>query len=340
MDVTVYGGRIDPEATKPMMKKFLQDEAERGIILALVREKGALTSKDLTDKTGIAQDKVFLHLVQMKRNEDLVIVGEEHGYVLYDVLRTATDAEITIQTVSSTALQLAQAQKELETLLADLRAEDIGKLAVSLETFSKSRDKLSKVGLHGAVIAESILSDIEEKIQSAVLLTYRTRAKLPSTRPKVTVDDLTDVDVPMVLEEYKSQMGYAPLLGFGTIEWTHSRCLGCKSCELECPEDAIKLTPVLRMPEMFEFADDDLAELPVNRSLFYKTVQSLATTKPTDNIVLEKESPGFGSVEVDLWLCVACRTCVRRCPGPADGALVLDLKWSLPEVVKQITSQT
>ena len=340
MDVTVYGGRIDPEATRPMMKKFLQDEVERGTILALVREKGALTSKDLTDKTGIPQDKVFFHLVQMKRNEDLVTVGEEHGYVLYDVLRTATEAEITIQTVSDTALQLAKAQKELETLLSDLKAEDIGKLAGALETFSRSRDKLSKVGLHGSVIAESILTEIEEKIQAAVLLAYRTRAKLPSTRPKVTVDDLTDVDVPSVLEEYKSQMGYAPLLGFGTIEWTHSRCLGCKSCELECPEDAIKLTPVLRMPEMFEFADEDIAELPINRSLFYKTVQSLATTKPKDNIVLEKESPGFGSVEVDLWLCVACRTCVRRCPGPADGALVLDLKWSLPEVVRQITSQT
>ncbi|MHA2022843.1 MAG: FAD-dependent oxidoreductase, partial [Candidatus Thorarchaeota archaeon] len=100
MDVTVYGERIDPEATKPMMKKFLQDEVERGAILALVREKGALTSKDLTEQTGISQDRVFLHLVQMKRNEDLVTVGEKHEYMLYDVLRTQTEAEITIQTVS------------------------------------------------------------------------------------------------------------------------------------------------------------------------------------------------------------------------------------------------
>jgi NADPH-dependent glutamate synthase beta subunit-like oxidoreductase/ferredoxin len=340
MDVTVYGGRIDPEATKPMMKKFLQDEVERGAILALVRERGPLTSKDLTDQTNIPQDRVFLHLVQMKRNEELVIVGEEHGYILYDVLRTQTEAEVTIQTVSNTILQLAQAQKEIELLLADLKAQDIGKLAGALETFARSRDKLAKVSIRDTIIAESILSEVEEKIQNAVLLAIRTRAKLPSTRPKVTVDDLTDVDVPSVLEEYKSQMGYAPLLGFGTIEWAHSRCLGCKSCELECPEDAIKLTPVLRIPEIFAFSDDALAELPVNRSLFYKTIHSLATKKPTDNIVLKKESPGFGSVEVDLWLCVACRTCVRRCPGPADGALELDLKWSLPEVVRQITSQT
>ncbi len=338
MDVTVYGGRIDPEANKPLVKKFLQDEAERGTILAVVREKGALTSKDLTEKTGIPQDKVFLHLVQMKRNEDLVTVGEEHGYILYDVLRTPIEAEVTVQMVSNIALQLTTARKEIETLLSDLKAEDIGKLAVSLETFSRSRDKLTKVSIHGSIIAETILNEVEEKIQSAVLLTYRTRAKLPSTRQKVTVADLADVDVPSVLEEYKSQMGYAPLLGFGTIEWTHSRCLGCKLCELECPENAIKLTPVLRIPEMFEFSDEAIAELPTNRSLFYTTVKSLATTKPTDNIVFEKESPGFGSVEVDLWLCVACRTCVRRCPAPADGALVLDLKWSLPEVVRQITS--
>ena len=340
MDVTVYGGRIDPEVAKPKMRKFLQDEVERGVILALIREKGPLTSKDLTDYTGIAQDRIFLHLVQMKRNETLVTVGEKHEYMLYDVLRTPTEAEVTIQTVSNTIFQLTKAKREIETLLEDLKAQDIGKLAGALETFSRSRDKLTKVSIHGATIAETILSEIEEKIQAAVLLAIRTRAKLPSTRPKVTVEDLTDVDVPSVLEEYKSQMGYAPLLGFGTIEWAHSRCLGCKSCELECPEDAIKLTPVLRIPEIFAFSDDAFAELPVNRSLFYKTVQSLATKKPTDNIVLKKESPGFGSVEVDLWLCVACRTCVRRCPGPVDGALVLDLKWNLPEVVRQITSQT
>ena len=340
MDVTVYGGRVNPETSRVMMSKFLQDEAERGLILALVRNAGPLTSKDLTEKTRISQDKVFLHLLQMKRNEELVTRGEEHGYVLYDVLRTPTEAEKTIQTISTITLQIAQSRNELEEILQDLKAESIGRLATALETFSRSRDKLTNVTVKSSPVALDVLNDVEEKIQSAVLLAYRTRAKLPSTRTKVRITDLTDVDVPSVLEEYKSQMGYAPLLGFGTIEWEHAKCLGCKSCENECPEDAIKLTPVLRIPEIFEFSEESLKELPINRSLFYKTVMSLAAIKPTDNIVLEKESPGFGSVEVDLWLCVACRTCVRRCPGPNGGALDLELRWSLPEVIKLITSKT
>ncbi|TFG99815.1 4Fe-4S dicluster domain-containing protein [Candidatus Thorarchaeota archaeon] len=335
----VYGEKLDPEVYKTMMDTYLDNELERGTILVLIRELGPLTAHDLTERTNIPSERILRHLLRMKRDELLTIAGENHGYLLYDVLRTPSEAEITIQTVSNTILQLTKARKELETILSDLKAEDIGKLTGSLEIFSRSRDILTKVSVHGSIIAELILSEVEEKIQSSVLLALRTRAKLPSTRPKVSLDDLADVDVPSVLEEYKSQMGYAPLLGFGTIEWTHSRCLSCKSCELDCPEDAIKLTPVLRIPEMFEFTDEALDELPINRGLLYKTVKSLATTKPTDNIVLEKESPGFGSVEVDLWLCVACRTCVRRCPGPADGALVLDLKWSLPEVVRQITSQ-
>ncbi len=338
MDVTVYGDRLASEIRKKIMKQFVQDEAERGLILSIVREYGALTAKDLHEKTDIPQNRVFAHLVQMKRNEDLVLAGEDHGYVLYDVHRTATEIETAIQTVSSLSQQLAKARKELDEILADLKATDIGKLAAALETYSKARDKLTKVTVSGSVIAEDALSQVEEKIQSAVLLAYRTRAKLPSTRPKVALESLTDVDVPSVLEEYKSQMGYAPLLGFGTIEWNHSRCLGCKSCELECPEDAINLAPVLRIPEVFEFTEESLDNLPGNRSLFYRTVKSLAVKKPVDNIILEEESPGFGSVEIDLWLCVACRTCVRRCPGPEDGALDLELKWSLPEVVKQITS--
>jgi len=340
MDVTVYGGRLDPEKSPVKMEKFLQAEAERGLMLAVIRRFGPLTSKGLAEKTKIPQDKVFHHLVQMKRNEELVTRGETHGYLLYDVLRTPTEAETTIQTISTISQQITEARVELQEILQDLKAESIGRLVGALETFSQSRDKLTNITIKSSTVAPSVLKDIEEKIQSAVLLSYRTRAKLPSTRPKVKVTDLTDVDVPSVLEEYKNQMGYAPLLGFGTIEWEHAKCLSCRSCELECPEDAIKLTPVLRIPEVFEFSDESLSELPINRSLFYKTVRSLASKKPSDNIVLEKESPGFGSVEVDLWLCVACRTCVRRCPAPGDGALELELRWSLPEVIRQITTKT
>ena len=207
-----------------------------------------------------------------------------------------------------------------------------------METFARARDKLVTIKVSGVIVDESALIEVEDKIRSAVLLAYRTRAKIPSTRPKVTLEDLTDVDVPSVLDEYKSQMGYAPLLGFGTVNWEHSKCLGCKSCELVCPEDAIELKPRIEIPNFFETSEKALSELPTNRSLFYQTVQNLATVKPTKDIQLEKESPGFGSVEVDLWLCVACRTCVRRCPGPESGALELELKWNLPEVVKHITS--
>lgn len=334
----VYGEKLDPDVYKSMMDTYLDNELERGTILILIRELGALTAHDLAEKTNIPSDRILRHLLRMKRDELLTIAGESHGYVLYDVPRTLSEAEISIQTTSDLALNLSQAKAELQTILSDLKASDIGKLANSLEVFSKARDKLTSVRVQGTIIDESTLKEVEDKIRSAVLLTYRTRAKIPSTRPKVTIEDLLDIDVPSVLDEYRSQMGYAPLLGFGTIEWEQSKCLGCKSCEIACPEHAIELKPRIDTPKLFEISDDVLSQLPSNRSLFYKTVQNLATIKPSNEIILEKESPGFGTVNVDLWLCVACRTCVRRCPGPEGGALELELKWSLPEVVKHITS--
>ncbi|MFW9910125.1 MAG: 4Fe-4S dicluster domain-containing protein [Candidatus Thorarchaeota archaeon] len=334
----VYGEKLDPDVYKSMMDTYLDNELERGTILILIRELGALTAHDLAEKTNIPSDRILRHLLRMKRDELLTIAGESHGYVLYDVPRTLSEAEISIQTTSDLALNLSQAKVELQTILSDLKASDIGKLANSLEVFSKSRDKLMSVRVQGTIIDELTLKEVEDKIRSAVLLTYRTRAKIPSTRPKVTIEDLLDIDVPSVLDEYRSQMGYAPLLGFGTIEWEQSKCLGCKSCEIACPEHAIELKPRIDTPKLFEISDDALSQLPSNRSLFYKTVQNLATIKPSNEIILEKESPGFGTVSVDLWLCVACRTCVRRCPGPEGGALELELKWSLPEVVKHITS--
>ena len=334
----VYGEKLDPEVYKTMMDSYLDNELERGTMLILIRELGALTAHDLAERTTIPKDRILSHLLRMKRDELLTIAGESHGYILYDVPRTPSEAEITVQTACSLAFQLSEAKIELQRILSELKAADIGNLANSLEVFSKARDKLASVRVNGAVIDETTLTEVEDKIRSAVLLAYRTRAKMPSTRPKVTLKDLADVDVPSVLDEYRNQMGYAPLLGFGTIEWDQSKCLGCKSCELECPENAIELKQRIEIPKFFEISDEALSQLPSSRSLFYKTVQALATVKPSKDIVLEKEAPGFGSVEVDLWLCVACRTCVRRCPGPETGALELELKWNLPEVVKHITS--
>jgi ferredoxin/DNA-binding MarR family transcriptional regulator len=335
----VYGEKLDPEVYEKMMSSYLDNELERGTILILIRELGAMTAKDLGEKTNIPKDRILQHLLRMKRDELLTSPSESHGYLLYDVPRTPTEAELAIETASSLALQLMEASSEFESLLQDLKAEDIGKVANALETLSKGRDKLIKITVEGNVVGEDILTGIEETIRSAVSLAYRTRAKIPSTRPKVSLDDLAEVDVPSVLDEYKAMMGYAPLLGFGTIEWDISKCLGCKSCEISCPEDAIELKPVVEVPKLFDISDEALDNLPVNRALFYKTVKGLATQKPTSDIVLADDSPGFGTVEVDLWLCVACRTCVRRCPGPEEGALALELKWSLPEVVRQITSQ-
>jgi len=336
--VNVYGEKLDPEVYQTMMDTYLENELERGTILILLRELGAMAVKDIAERTTIAPDQILRHLLRMKRDELLTIAGESHGYILYDVPRTPTETELTVQTACSLALQLTEAKGQLNRILGDFKAQDIGNLVASLETFAKARDKLAGIRVSGSIIEKETLVEVEDKIRSAVLLAYRTRAKIPSTRPKVTLADLADVDVPSVLDEYRNQMGYAPLLGFGTVDWDHSKCLGCKSCEISCPEDAIELRPRIEIPKFFEVSDKEMAELPSNRSLFYKTVQNLATAKPSKDIVLEKESPGFGTVEVDLWLCVACRTCVRRCPGPEGGALELVLKWNLPEVVKHITS--
>ncbi|MBD3405528.1 MAG: 4Fe-4S dicluster domain-containing protein [Candidatus Lokiarchaeota archaeon] len=337
--LNVYGEKLDPERYKMIMDSYLDSELERGTLLVLIRELGASSAEDLAKRTGIPQDRVFRHLLRMKKDELLIGAGEEHGYLLYDVPRTPSEAEIALQTVSVIASQLFSAVSELRDLVDELEPRDIGTLANLLETISKARDKLAKVEVKGKIIASNILTEVEDSIKSAVSMTYRTRARIPSTRPKVTLDDLVDVDVPRVLEEYESMMGYAPILGFGTVNWDSSKCLGCKSCEIACPENAIELKPHLQMSKFFEITESQLESLPSTRSLFYKTVRNLAANRSDLDIPLNEESPGFGTVEVDLWLCVACRTCVRRCPGPDEGALDLELKWNLPEVVKQISQK-
>lgn len=335
-----YGEKLDPEVYDKLMETYLDNELERGMILVLIRELGALTAHDLAEKTHIPQNRVFQHLLRLKRDELLTIAGETHGYVQYDIPRTPNEAEVTVRTVSGLAFQLTNAQSDLRSILDNFRPDDIGRFASSLDVFSKSCDKMAKTKVSGTVVAEPVLKEVEGKIKSAVLLAYRARARIPSTRPRVTVEELTDIDVPSVMDEYRDMMGYAPLLGFGTIDWAQAKCLGCKSCEISCPEHAIKLKPMMDIPKFFEFSEEDLKLLPANKATFYRAVRSLATAKPSGSIELKESSPGFGKVEVDLWLCVACRTCIRRCPGPESGALDLELKWSLPEVVRAMTAQS
>jgi ferredoxin len=337
--LNVYGEQLDEEVYKRMMSNYLENELERGTLLILIRELGAMNAEELAERTKIPQDRVFSHLLRMKKDELLTLAGEWNGYVLYDVPRTPNEAEKTMRTVTSLASELALAREQIQEIMKDLTAKDIGRLTNSLDSFSKARDKMSTIEVGGSVIGTEILEGVEDKIKSAVSLAYRTRAKIPSTRPKVTIEDLVDIDVPSVMDDYRDQMGYAPLLGFGNIHWNMARCVGCKSCEISCPEDAIELLPIIEAPQMFEFSDEELDTLPSNKARFYRTVRNLAKQKPVTDITLEKKVPGFGKVDIDLWLCVACRTCVRRCPGPEGGALDLELKWNLPDVVQQIKSK-
>ncbi|MFX1369122.1 MAG: hypothetical protein ACFFAY_11025 [Promethearchaeota archaeon] len=92
----VYGEKLDPEFYEAMMSNYLDSELERGTILVLIRELGAMTAKDLADRTPIPQDRILQHLLRLKRDELLTLAGESHGYILYDVPRTPSESELTV----------------------------------------------------------------------------------------------------------------------------------------------------------------------------------------------------------------------------------------------------
>ncbi|MEM2141756.1 MAG: 4Fe-4S dicluster domain-containing protein [Candidatus Thorarchaeota archaeon] len=335
----VYGQKLTKEQYEKILDTYLSNEFERGLLLVLIREHGPSTAKELAQLSKIPQDRVFRHLLKMKRDELLTTVGESHGYVIYDVPRTPSEAEIVIKLVSEVAFPMMSAVSNIGKVIVSLGPENVGQLATDLETVSKARDRLSKARVGGVVIGDALLSDIEPTLKSAVAAAYQTRSHIPSTRPKISVNDLKEIDVPTVMDEYRNMMGYAPLIGFGTVKWDYRRCIGCKTCELSCPEDAIYLRPEVDVARFFEISEDDIKKLPANKALLYRVVRGLAVTKSSETVRFDSDKPGFGTVTTDLWLCVACRTCVRKCPGPEKGALDIELKWNLPEVVNHLLAE-
>ena len=142
--------------------------------------------------------------------------------------------------------------------------------------------------------------------------------------------------LPRTDEEHADLLDPSYLVGFGNIEWDINKCLACASCQEICPEAAVTLTNEWDLPATFEMPDDSIEELPENRKHLVKLIKKLAVKKPAHSIFLPKDTLGFGKIDYNPLICIACRKCEERCP---NTALKFHEFWNFPQIMKTLLEE-
>ena len=121
---------------------------------------------------------------------------------------------------------------------------------------------------------------------------------------------------------------------FGKIEFTPSKCIGCKKCEEICPEKAIMSTRELDLPEILRTATQQKEGRITKRQLLYETIAKIAKKIPTNPVILPEGLEGFYKLNYDPLKCVFCEKCSEICLEKA----VLGIKeLDLPAIISQKT---
>lgn len=65
----------------------IDNDFERGQIISAIKKKGPCNIIDLSKFTNLSKEKIYSHLIQLKQDNKIKIVGIKEEYDLYDIPR-------------------------------------------------------------------------------------------------------------------------------------------------------------------------------------------------------------------------------------------------------------
>jgi ferredoxin len=103
------------------------------------------------------------------------------------------------------------------------------------------------------------------------------------------------------------------LYGYAPAYYNESECIGCRECEKNCPEEAVKFEKVFDLPSLFK---EDLPP-DTKKGKIVHLLKELAQKEPESAVPLPDVVFGFGRVRIDEEKCTGCGNCSRSCPTGA-----------------------
>lgn len=306
---------------------------ERGLLLSILKTEGPLIIQDLAKLSNIPQNKIVQHVLKLIKDKIIITKGTKNGYFLYDIPRTLAKFEIIFQNTFNPFVKIVQAfinlsQNKYITL------DKIPQISNELKNVISNLSKLLKIEFE---------SDIREEIQlqlehlNIIITQYQQlEKKLPKTKSSFDLTKLAMMSLPRIDEKHADLIEPQYLVGFGDIEWDINKCLACASCQTICPESAINLVNIWDLPATFEMSKEELDNIPENRKKLIQLIKKLAVKKPTKSIKLPKDTLGFGKIEYNPLICIACRKCETRCP---NSALTFHEFWNFPQIMRTLLEE-
>ncbi len=303
---------------------------ERGLLLSILKKKGPASIKDLAKWSNFPENKIVHHVLKMVKDKIILTKGTENDYFKYDISRIPTDLETGFLNTCQPLINLVQSFFNL-LQIEDLRLEKIRAISNGLGNMSENLKKLLEIDWDSKVKKEmQIQLDV---INSILQRSLELDEKIPMIRSEFDLTKLAMMSLPRVDEKYASLIKPEYLVGFGDIEWNINKCLSCASCQEICPESAVNLINEWDLPAVFEMSEEDLENLPENRRMIFRLIKKLAVKKPTKSIKIPKDTLGFGKIEYNPLICIACRKCEERCP---TSALTFHEYWNFPQIMKTL----
>ncbi|NIM45773.1 MAG: hydrogenase iron-sulfur subunit [Nitrososphaeria archaeon] len=86
LGVSLSETNVDKDKYVLAVEKVKQDELERQMMLNEMRAKGPLTIREISDATGLGPDRVFQHMIALRKKGSISEAGEREAKFLYEVV--------------------------------------------------------------------------------------------------------------------------------------------------------------------------------------------------------------------------------------------------------------
>lgn len=84
--ISQVGLKTDEKKYRFISRKIMQDEMERQMIMGEIKQRGALTIKELSEATKISPKSILGHLIALRKKGAVSETGEKDGGYLYKVI--------------------------------------------------------------------------------------------------------------------------------------------------------------------------------------------------------------------------------------------------------------
>ncbi|HUX98888.1 MAG TPA: hypothetical protein VMV49_05000 [Candidatus Deferrimicrobium sp.] len=327
------GNKEKQEELDKFISNITQVDFERGLILAILRDRGPLNTQELAELSNLPRNKIVQHILRLIKDKLLISKGTVNEYFLYDIPRELKASEKHFQLVFIPLFEVIQAFINLSKS-GELNLEQISYESNALSRITSNCSKLLESDIDSAMKQEIRIQ--LDQMDIIISKSLQLEEKLPKTKSKLDLTKLAMMPIPQTDEQHADLIEPKYLVGFGDIKWDINKCLACASCQEICPESALNLINEWDLPATFEMSEKAIEDLPENSRKLIQSIKKLAIKKPTKAIKLPKNALGFGTIKYNPIICIACRKCEDCCP---NSALSFQEFWNFPQIMKNLLEE-